>query len=146
MSVRSALDDTVRGLTAHPYLAAVEVALPLIAIDALLWPYVGHALMGVFLGYVAAVYLGFAVMDRRGGVLVLQAVVSLVFVAAAVVGVWRSAPLVLAAAYLAHALWDWLHHTRALGTHVERWYPPFCARVDVLIAGYLLARVAWLSP
>lgn len=48
--------------------------------------------------------------------------------------------LVLAAGFLAHAIWDFAHHRADL--MVPRWYAEFCAVVDVLVAAALLLGVA----
>ncbi|MFB8275775.1 hypothetical protein [Nocardia colli] len=47
--------------------------------------------------------------------------------------------LVLAAGFLAHAVWDFAHHRADL--MVPRWYAEFCAVVDVLVAAALVLGV-----
>ena len=52
-------------------------------------------------------------------------------------------PLWLVAGFLGHAAWDWAHHA-GLGAPVARWYPPFCAAVD-LVAGAVLLAALWAA-
>ena len=49
-------------------------------------------------------------------------------------------PLWLVVGFLGHAAWDWAHHA-GLGAPVARWYPPFCAAVDLVAAAVLLAAL-----
>jgi hypothetical protein len=35
-------------------------------------------------------------------------------------------PVVLAAGYIGHAVWDAVHHPRTIHTRVPRWYVPLC--------------------
>jgi hypothetical protein len=99
------------------------------------------------LATIAAIYIGFAVADGRSSVIAVEVCVASVFVVAAAVGVTGSA-WVLVAGLAGHGLKDlWQHRTGFVsGT---RWWPPFCASVDVvaaaLIAVTILAdvRVGW---
>lgn len=89
---------------------------------------------------IAAVYLGFAVADGRGYVLVVETVVASVFVVLAAAAVPGSAWLSVAG-LVAHGLKDlWQHRTQFVAN--TRWWPPFCATVDwvaaALIAGAIM--------
>ena len=92
------------------------------------------------LAFIAAVYIGFAVADGRRHVLAVETAVASVFVVVAAVAVTGSAWLVVAG-LAGHGLKDvWQHRTRFVsGT---RWWPPFCAAVDVVAAG-LIAVLLW---
>ena len=96
-----------------------------------------HAL---YIAFIAAIYIGFAVADGRTQVIAVESTVAAAFVVLAAVGVTGSAWL-LVAGYAAHGLKDlWQHRTRFVaGT---RWWPPFCASVDFLVAAILAIEVA----
>jgi hypothetical protein len=99
------------------------------------------------LAAIAAIYIGFAVADGRSTVIAVEVCVASVFVVVAAVGVTASS-WVLVAGLAGHGLKDlWQHRTGFVsGT---RWWPPFCASVDVvaaaLVAVTILAdvRVGW---
>ena len=99
------------------------------------------------LAAIAAIYIGFAVADGRSTVIAVEVCVATVFVVVAAVGVTGSGWVVVAG-LAGHGLKDlWQHRTGFVsGT---RWWPPFCASVDVvaasLIAVTILAdvRVGW---
>jgi hypothetical protein len=96
---------------------------------------------------IAAVYLGFAVADGRRHVLAVETAVASAFVVVAAAAVTGPGWLVVAG-LAAHGLKDlWQHRTGFVaGT---RWWPPFCATVDVVaatvIAVALIAdtRIGW---
>jgi hypothetical protein len=96
-----------------------------------------HAL---YIAFIAAVYIGFAVADGRAKVIAVESAVAAAFVALAVIGVTGSAWL-LVAGYAAHGVKDlWQHRIRFVaGT---RWWPPFCASVDFLVAAILAVELA----
>jgi hypothetical protein len=114
---------------------AVQAASPL----AVRWvePAILHAL---YIAFIAAVYIGFAVADGRTKVLAVESTVAAAFVVLASVGVTGSAWL-LVAGYAAHGIKDfWQHRTEFVaGT---RWWPPFCASVDVVVAAILAVEIA----
>ena len=88
---------------------------------------------------IAAVYVGFAVADGRPKVIAVEASVALLFLLVAAVAVTGSAWL-LVAAYFAHGCKDlWQHRTQFVtGT---RWWPPFCAAVDGVVAASLAGLI-----
>ena len=89
---------------------------------------------------IAAVYIGFAVADGRRIVLVVECCVATLFVLLAAAGL--TGPFwLLVAGYAGHGLKDlWQHRTQFVrGT---RWWPPFCAAVDVVVAVVLFAEIA----
>src|SRR3978361_1976027 len=90
------------------------------------------ALHALYIAFIAAIYIGFAVGDGRTKVIAVEATVAAAVVVLAAVGVTGSAWL-LVAAHSAHgvkALWQHRTHFVA-GT---RWWPPFCATGDFLVA------------
>ena len=82
---------------------------------------------------IAAVYIGFAVADGRAHVLAVETVVASVFVVAAAAALSVS-PWLIVAGLVGHGVKDaWQHRTQFVaGT---RWWPPFCAAVDWVVAG-----------
>ena len=88
---------------------------------------------------IAAVYIGFSVADGRARVIAVEIVVAAVFVVVAAVAVTGSAWLVVAG-LAGHGLKDlWQQHTGFVaGT---RWWPPFCAAVDVVAAGLVAVLI-----
>ena len=96
-------------------------------------------LSAIFLSLIAGVYVGFAVRDGRIRFIALESGVALLFVLAASWGalMWQWAiPL----AYIFHGLWDWAH-VQLIKTNVPRWYLPFCAAYDFVVAAGLM--LAW---
>ena len=94
----------------------------------------------LLLALIAAVYIGFAVADGRPRVIAVESSVAGAFVLLAAAAVTGSAWL-LVLGYAGHGLkdfWQERHHYVA-GT---RWWPPFCAAVDWLVALVLLIEIA----
>jgi hypothetical protein len=115
-------------------LGAVQAASPLI----LRWlePATLHAL---YISLIAAVYIGFAVADGRPSVIAVEAAVASVFVLIAAVAVTATAWL-LVLGYAGHGLKDYWQHRRQYVVNT-RWWPPFCAAVDWLVALVLLIEI-----
>jgi hypothetical protein len=95
-----------------------------------------HAL---YIAFIAAIYIGFAVADGRTKIIAVEITIAAAFLVLAAVGVTGSAWL-LVAGYAAHGFKDlWQHRTQFVaGT---RWWPPFCAAVDFLVAAILALEV-----
>ena len=92
------------------------------------------------LGVIAAVYVGFAVADGRPHVIAIECVVAAVFVVLASVSFTGTAWL-LVVGYAGHGLkdlWQERHHF-VVNT---RWWPPFCACIDWVVALVLIAEIA----
>ena len=115
---------------------AIQAASPVVA----RWvePATLHALYIVF---ISAVYLGFAVADGRTKVIGVESTIAAAFVVLASVGVAGSAWLLIAG-YAAHGIKDLWQH-RAQFVAGTRWWPPFCAAVDFLVAAILVVQVAY---
>ncbi|MFQ5789297.1 MAG: DUF6010 family protein [Acidobacteriota bacterium] len=96
-------------------------------------------LLAVLLGFVAGVYLGFGFADGRAWEGSVELAVAVVFLGVAALGLWAS-PLLLAAGFVAHAVWGLLHHPRRIRTLVSGWFPPLCSVYEVLIAAYIIYR------
>ena len=91
------------------------------------------------LGFIAAVYIGFAVADGRSRVLVVESLVAAVFVLVAAAGVAGPAWL-LVAGFVGHGLKDlWQHRTHYVAN--TRWWPPFCLVVDWVVAAVLVVLI-----
>jgi len=99
--------------------------------------------IGLLLGVIAAIYIGFAISDGRKHVIVLEIAVASVFILLALLGMWGK-PVWLVIGYFAHGGWDLLHHPGKLGTKVRKWYPPVCAVYDWLVGLYLLYWLGWI--
>jgi hypothetical protein len=84
------------------------------------------------LAAIAFVYIGFAVADGRWKVIGLEIAVAMAFVVVVAAGIAGSGWL-LVVGFAGHGLKDaWQHRTRFVsGT---RWWPPFCAAVDMVVA------------
>ncbi|MBX3389557.1 MAG: hypothetical protein KF691_08895 [Phycisphaeraceae bacterium] len=104
---------------------------------------VSRELFAVVLGSLGGVYLGGALKAGTNRDIAITALGALVCVGFAVAGL-RGPLWIIGAGFLAHAVWDWVHHAIRKGT-VGRWWPPFCAIYDVVVGGYLLA-VSLTSP
>jgi hypothetical protein len=93
---------------------------------------------------IAAVYIGFSVADGRGHVIAIESSVAGVFVVVAAVSVSGSAWL-LVLGLAGHGLKDlWQHRTHFVRN--TRWWPPFCATVDFVVAGILTAAILMGVP
>ena len=89
---------------------------------------------------IAAIYIGFAVADGRPRIIAVETGVAAAFVVVAAIGVTGSAWL-LVAGLAGHGLKDlWQHRTGFVAN--TRWWPPFCATVDVLVAAVIVVELA----
>ena len=94
----------------------------------------------LLLCFIAAVYVGFAVADGRPRVIAIECTIAAVFVLLASISVTGTAWL-LVVGYAAHGLkdfWQERHHFVAN----TRWWPPFCACVDWVVALVLVVEIA----
>lgn len=92
------------------------------------------------LAAIAFVYIGFAVADGRTRVIAVECAVALAFVVTGAAGI-TGASWLLVIGFLAHGLKDaWQHRTAFVsGT---RWWPPFCAAVDFVVALAIAIEIA----
>ncbi|KZL16140.1 hypothetical protein [Pseudovibrio sp. Ad26] len=96
-----------------------------------------HQFAAIVLVLIAGVYIGYAFKDGRMHTILTEVVVASLFGAAALLGL-NGYPMAIVGAFVAHGLWDVLHHN-LIDTHMPRWYIPFCAVYDVGAALGLLA-------
>ena len=89
---------------------------------------------------IAFVYIGFAVADGRWKVIGLETSVATVFVVIAAAAVTGS-PWLLVIGLAGHGLKDWWQH-RSHYVANTRWWPPFCACVDWVVALVLSVEIA----
>ena len=103
---------------------------------------ISHLLAAGILILIAGVYLGFAFNDGRMSRILIEATVAVGFL---IFSIWAvlASPILLPIGYLAHAVWDWLHHTPLFEVEMPRWYVPACVIVDVIVG--LGLWVIWLS-
>ena len=131
-STRPAFKPIIWGLLVGALQAASPVAVRWLE------PATLHAL---YIAFIAAVYIGFAVADGRTKIIAVETTIAAAFLVLAAVSVTGSAWLLIAG-YAAHGLKDlWQHRTQFVaGT---RWWPPFCAAVDFLVAAILALELAY---
>lgn len=96
-----------------------------------------HQLAAITLVLIAGIYIGYAFKDGRPRSIVVELIGAAGFCAAAWLGL-NGAPYFIVAALALHGLWDLAHHS-LLDTEVPRWYIPFCAVVDWVMAVSLFA-------
>jgi hypothetical protein len=92
------------------------------------------------LSLIAAVYIGFAVADGRPRIIAVESTVAAVFVLVAATAVTAPA-WILVAGYTGHGLKDYWQERRRYVANT-RWWPPFCAAVDWLVAAVLVVEIA----
>jgi hypothetical protein len=89
---------------------------------------------------IAAVYIGFAVADGRPRVIAFESAIVAVFFVVAAAGV-TGTPWLLVFGYAGHGVKDFWQERRQFVAST-RWWPPFCAAVDVLVAVVLAVEIA----
>jgi hypothetical protein len=94
----------------------------------------------LLLSFIAAVYVGFAVADGRPRVIAVECAVAAVFVLLASVSVTGTAWL-LVVGYAGHGLKDFWQERHQFVVNT-RWWPPFCACVDWVVALVLIVEIA----
>jgi len=115
-------------------LGAVQAASP-----ALFWWLEPATLHALYISLIAAVYIGFAVADGRPKVIAVEAAVASGFFLIAAISVTATAWL-LVLAYAGHGVKDYWQHRRQFVVNT-RWWPPFCAAVDWLVALVLVVEI-----
>jgi hypothetical protein len=122
-----------------PLLAGVAVGVLQVLSPFGFWWLTPATVYAVGLAFIAAVYVGFSVADGRPRVIVVECVVAGAFAVVAGAGVTGSA-WILVAGFAGHAAKDfWQHRTRYVDN--TRWWPPFCAVVDVVVAVSIAAAI-----
>ena len=88
---------------------------------------------------IAFVYIGFAVADGRWKVIALETSVAAVFVVIAAAAITGSAWL-LVVGLAGHGVKDcWQHRSHYVAN--TRWWPPFCAAVDFVVAAIIAIEI-----
>jgi hypothetical protein len=106
---------------------AIQAASPLA-----LWWLDQATVQALLLALIAAVYIGFAVADGRPQVIAVESAVAGAFVLLAAASVTGPGWL-LVLGYTGHGLKDFGQERRHYVANT-RWWPPFCATVDWLVA------------
>ena len=110
----------------------VVVGLAQAATPVAFWWLDAAAVYALGLALIASVYIGFAVADGRARIIVVECVVAMAFAVVAAAGITGSAWL-LAFGLAAHGVKDAWQQRRQLVSGT-RWWPPFCAAVDWVVA------------
>lgn len=127
---RSMRDAVLWGLV----FGAMQAASPLA-----IWWLPPATVQALLLALIAAVYIGFAVADGRAGVIAVESVIAGGFVVLAATSVTGTA-WILVAGYAAHGVKDAWQQRRQYVANT-RWWPPFCAAVDWLLAAVLAVEI-----
>lgn len=91
-------------------------------------------LEGALVAWIGAIYVGFGLLAPERRSAVIEILVALGMLMAAVFGIaWW--PWILTMALVFHAGWDAAHHDGRITASVPRWYPSFCAAADLVLAG-----------
>lgn len=106
---------------------AIQAASPLA-----LWWLDPATVYALGLALIASIYVGFAVADGRARIIVVECLVAMAFVVVAAAGITGSAWL-LAFGLAAHGVKDAWQQRRQYVSGT-RWWPPFCAAVDWVVA------------
>lgn len=85
---------------------------------------------------IAFLYALFAVMGASPGIIVIESLMGIVFLALAVSG-FKSSLWIVVAALAAHGMFDLFHGHIITNPGVPRWWPQFCMTYDIVAAGYL---------
>ncbi|HEU0053111.1 MAG TPA: DUF6010 family protein [Longimicrobium sp.] len=94
-------------------------------------------LLALLLAACGGLYWGVAATTARGRTVLVEGAAGAAFVAMALLGLWWSS-LWVVAGFVLHGVYDFLHHPRGIRSGVQRWYPPFCAAFDWLVAIIIL--------
>jgi hypothetical protein len=88
---------------------------------------------------IAAVYIGFAVVDGRGTVIAVESTVAGIFVVLAAAAV-TGPEWLLVVGLFGHGVKDlWQHRHQYVAN--TRWWPPFCLVVDWVVAGIIIVFI-----
>jgi intracellular septation protein A len=89
-------------------------------------------IFALFLALTACVYGGATLNPAASGYVAVELPVVLVVFGLAVAGLLAS-PQWLAVGYIAHSIWDTLHHYNKIRTPIVRAFPPVCAIFDLVV-------------
>lgn len=133
------MNENPRILARFPIQSGVMLGILPLPVHVFLDPIFSYQLAAITLVLIAGVYIGYAFKDGRTHVVLIELSIALLFAAAAWIGL-NGLPYVILAALVFHGFWDVLHHS-LIDTQIPRWYIPFCAVVDWIMAASLF--VIW---
>ena len=84
----------------------------------------------VILIFIALYYVLFALINENTGIIIKELIIALIFTAIAMVGA-KISLLVIGGGLLLHGLFDLFQQQLIAYPEVPRWWPGFCATVDV---------------
>lgn len=87
----------------------------------------------------ALIYVGFALSRAGWAALRVELLGLAIFGLLTIIGL-RWSPLLLAAGWVGHVVWDVLLHGDGHGGYAPAWYPIMCIGFDLFIAGYITAQ------
>ena len=99
--------------------------------------------LGLLLGVMAAIYIGFAIVDGRSKVVYLESSVAAALIILALLGMWGK-PVWLVIGYFVHGAWSLLHQSGVVGTKVRKWYPVSSMAYSWLVGAYLVYWLGWI--
>jgi hypothetical protein len=123
----------------RPLLTGMAIGAATLAPHFFLSPQASLAYAAIVIALIAGIYFGFAVMNGSPRDQFVEFTVTGGFAIAGLLGLllW---PILLPAAYFAHAAWDFAHHNRLSLPLVKipSWYVPWCVVIDVIVGVGLL--------
>jgi hypothetical protein len=124
------------------YLVAVILGLAVIIFAATVGFDRDRAFYPTVLIVIASYYALFATMGAsRYSTLAIEIPVGLVFVVLAVLG-FKNSMWLVAAGIAGHGFFDFfVHHTLVTNPGMPVWWPGFCGTIDIVIGGWLAARL-----
>ena len=90
----------------------------------------------LIMAVIGSIYVGFALKEHNLRNRVIEIVSAMLFIVAALAGLWVS-PWFIVAALILHGFWDLLHHNKSKLTKIPEWYIPLCCVYDWAAGGYL---------
>jgi fucose 4-O-acetylase-like acetyltransferase len=144
--VTSPLTGTVQAAEAHdrnvrtPMLWGAAVGAAQVATPLAFWWLSAAVVYALGIAVIAAIYVGFAVADGRPKVILAETGVAFGFILLAAAAITGS-PWLLVLGLGGHAAKDlWQHRSHFVST--TRWWPPFCAVVDLVAAAAIAGEIA----
>jgi hypothetical protein len=123
----------------YPVGTGIAVGAATLAPHAFFTPEASRAFAAIVIALIAGIYFGFGVANGSPRQQFVEFNVTGLFATAGFLGflLW---PILLPAAYFAHALWDLAHHNRSRLSLVAipTWYVPWCVVIDVIVGAGLL--------
>jgi hypothetical protein len=131
------MSDKSHVLSRLPVQSGIVLGIVPLPVHFFLPPELSYQLAAITLVLIAGIYVGYAFKDGRIRSLLIELTTAIAFSAAGWLGI-NGHPSAIVIALALHGLWDILHHS-LIDTEMPRWYIPFCAAVDWVMAASLLA-------